>query len=282
MQARRLLRIELTVADLGRAEAFYSGALGFTAISQSKADPALAKLMGAERITQVGLHRGRQTLCLQSFETAGEPYPADVRTCDQMFQHIAIPVADMTAAYARLQPFVPPALSRSGPQQLPERSGGVTAYKFQDLEGHPLEILRFPDGHQDGIDHSAIVVAEVERSIAFYQDTLGLRVTARQLNHGPEQDRLDGLDSAEVEVVALEPQQGTPHVELLAYRAPPVRPARQLRPCDIAATRLVLEVEGLTNEAVALADGSRALLTHDPDGHALLLIEPLIRPGALR
>ena len=248
MQARRLLRIELTVADLGRAEAFYEAALGFVAISRGEADPALAKLLGAERITQAGLHRGGQTLLLQCFEPPGKPYPAGAGSCDQAFQHIAVPVSNMAAAY-----------------------------KFRDGEGHPLELLRFPDGHDDGIDHSAIVVADAERSIAFYRDTLGLRVAARQLNHGMEQDRLDGLDGARVEVVALAPRQGTPHVELLAYQSPPVRPASPLRPCDIAATRLVLEVDGLPGEAVALADGSRALLTHDPDGHALLLVA-----GALR
>ncbi len=274
MQARRLLRVELTVADLGRAEAFYEAALGFTAISRGVADPALAKLLGAARITQAGLHRGGQTLLLQCFEPPGEPYPADARSCDGAFQHIALPVADMAAAYARLQPFALPAISQGGPQHLPQRSGGSTACKVRDGEGHPLELLRFPDGHEGGIDHSAIAAADAERSIAFYRDTLGLRVAARQLNHGPEQDRLDGLDGARVEVVALEPQQGTPHVELLAYQSPTPRPAPPLRPCDIAATRLVLEVDGLPAEAATLADGSRALLVHDPDGHALLLIEP--------
>ena len=277
MQAQRLLRVELTVSDLGRAEAFYEAALGFVAISRGEADPALARLLGAERITQAGLHRGGQTLLLQCFEPPGEPYPTGSRSCDQVFQHIAVPVADMAAAYARLQPFAPPPLSRGGPQQLPQRSGGAAAYKFRDGEGHPLELLRFPDGHDDGIDHSAIVVVDAERSIGFYRDTLGLRVAARQINHGVEQDRLDGLDGARVEVVALAPRHGIPHIELLAYQSPPVRPGAQLRPCDIAATRLVLDVDGLPGEAAVLADGSRALLTHDPDGHALLLIA-----GALR
>ena len=114
MQAQRLLRVELTVADLGRAEAFYEAALGFVAISRGEADPALARLLGAERITQAGLHRGGQTLLLQCFEPPGEPYPTGSRSCDQVFQHIAVPVADMAAAYARLQPFAPPPLSRRG------------------------------------------------------------------------------------------------------------------------------------------------------------------------
>lgn len=30
--------------------------------------------------------------------------------------------------------------------RLPESSGGVTAFKFRDPDGHPLELLAFPDG----------------------------------------------------------------------------------------------------------------------------------------
>ena len=124
-----------------------------------------------------------------------------------------------------------------------------------------------------GIDHSAIAVLDAERSIAFYRDHLGLRIGARQTNTGVEQDRLDGVAPAQVDVVALEPAEPTPHVELLAYLTPPGRPAAAMRPHDIAATRLVLAVTGLPDPAVRLADGSRAALIQDPDGHHLLLVE---------
>lgn len=264
MNARRLLRIDLTVADLDRAERFYTAALGFTLAGGKPVDPALAALLGAEAIKQTVLHRGEQSIALQEFRSAGAPYPAGASACDQSFQHFAMPVADMAEAVARLRATP---ISIGGPQRLPQRSGGAIAFKFRDPDGHPLELIEFPDRSIGGIDHSAIVVADAERSIAFYHDTLGLRLGARQLNTGPEQDRLDGLEGARVEVVALLPGTPTPHLELLAYRSPAVRPAPPAGPNDVVATRLVLEVN-------SLPDGRRAALIADPDGHKLLLVTP--------
>ncbi len=264
VRAARLLRVELTVAELTPAENFYVDALGFTSLGRSDVDPGTAALLGADRVRQVLLRRGGQLLALQAFRPAGAPYPADAIACDQVFQHIALPVPDMRLAYARLLPFSAAPISGDGPQQLPEASGGAVAYKFRDPDGHPLELIEFPDHHGDGIDHSAIAVTDAERSIAFYCGELGLTVAARQTNTGPEQDALDGLQGARVDVVALQPGQATPHIELLAYRAPPGRPAGPSRPRDVAAARLVLEAGGLPDGQPRLA--------HDPDGHALVLL----------
>ena len=266
IQATRLLRIELTVADLPRSEAFYVDALGFERLRPDQSDPSTAGLLGAGGVRQAALHRGGQTLVLQQFDQPGQPYPSDARACDQVFQHFALPVPDMAFAYGRLLPLLPAAISIGGPQHLPQRSGGATAFKFRDPDGHPLELIQFPDAHIGGIDHSAIAVMDVERSLTFYRDHLGLRMAARQTNSGVEQDRLDGLAGAVVDVVALEPAQATPHVELLGYRAPAGRPAGALRLNDMAATRLVLEVTGMPTE------GDQTVLRHDPDGHALVLV----------
>ena len=271
MRVRRLLRIELTVAELARAERFYAGALGFEPVRQEEVAPAMAALLGAERVRQVVMRRGGQTLVLQAFQPEGQGYPADAVACDQVFQHFALPVPDMDAAYARLLAFAPIPISHGGPQQLPQESGGAVAFKFRDPDGHPLELIQFPDRHGDGIDHSAIAVADVERSIAFYRG-LGLQVATRQTNTGVEQDRLDGLGGAIVDVVGLAPEQATPHIELLGYSTPPGRPTATSQPGDIAATRLVLEVTDLPATAATLMDGTRALLTPDPDGHLLMLV----------
>ena len=93
---------------------------------------------------------------------------------------------------------------------LPESSGGVTAFKFRDPEGHPLELLAFPTHRTPprwqaaahpglflGIDHSAISVRNTERSLAFYRQ-LGLRLSAGSLNERNEQQHLDALDRPEV------------------------------------------------------------------------------------
>ena len=222
------------------------------------------------------LHRGLESLELARFEPAGAPYPAGSRSNDLWFQHCALTTADIEAAYARLRRTGYTAISLNGPQRLPQSSGGVTAFKFRDPEGHPLELIAFPDrpGAPDGIDHSAIAVSDAGRSGAFYA-ALGLRIGSRGVNTGSEQDALDGLQGVTVDVVSLVPPTPSPHVELLGYRAPPGRTALPVHPADIAASRLVLAATGLEQHpgAVTLQDGSRACLTHDPDGHGLLMLQ---------
>ena len=271
MKADRLIRFELTVADLAAAERFYAGLPDIVVTGRDSADPAMAALLGVQRIEQVTLRRGEQVVVLQQFHPPGAPYPAGTVACDQHFQHFALPVSNAAAATAGLPDAATP-VSVGGAQALPPASGSATAYKFRDPEGHPLEFIHFADGHLGGIDHSAIVSADVERSIAFYRDCLGLTVAGRQTNRGPAQDRLDGLTDTVVEVVALQPRTATPHVELLAYRSPPVQPGSPLAPNDVAATRLVMAVDVVPQPCVALADGSAAALIRDPDGHLLLLI----------
>ena len=182
---------------------------------------------------------------------------------------------DITAAYARLTgyPFTP--ISRDGPQLLP---GGIVAFKFRDPDGHPLELIQpvsVDPATRDGIDHSAISVSDVAGSVAFYEAALGLTSRSRQVNTGPAQDALDGLDGTAVDVLGLFPSGPGPHVELLGYKTPAGLSRSPGIPADIAATRLVFSVAGLAFQpgTVRLADGSTATLQHDPDRHALLLVE---------
>ncbi len=183
-----------------------------------------------------------------------------------LFQHCAIRVADMAAAMARLDRvggWRP--ISTDGPQTLPPNTGGVTAFKFRDPDGHPLELLAFPDRRDGplfaGIDHSAISVADVGRSIAFYE-ALGLRVAGRSLNAGIEQSRLDAIDGATVDVVSLALPSGTPpHVELLGYRGAFDRAAwPPVAIDDVVSTALVFE-----------SGRSTAATLRDPDGHVLVV-----------
>ena len=248
----RIDRFRLVSTDTARLAAFYAAAFD----AQVRADTTLA--IGNERIELI------------AFDEPGKPYPADVIASDVTFQHLALVVPDMDAAYARLREidgWRP--ISRGGPQRLPPNTGGVTAFKFRDPEGHPLELLEFPRNAAParwknseassiaiGIDHTAISVADVDASVAFYQ-SLGLRVNNRSTNHGVEQDRLDGLDDTCVEVIALSPPEPTPHIELLCYKTRRSVVAAESR--DIAATRVVFIGDATLGEL------------HDPDGHRLIV-----------
>ena len=212
----------------------------------------------------------------------GAAYPDDVPCWSPLFQHFAIVAGDMAAAVDRLaQVGGWTAISDGGPQTLPAASGGVTAFKFRDPEGHPLELiaLQGPAASQRPtlhIDHSAISVRDSAGSAAFYE-VLGFQVGARSFNHGPEQDRLDGLENAQVEVTALlTDDHPAPHVELLGYRGDWRRPA----PADlgdVAATRMVFRA--INADALGairarlpghvIDDRGGSLLLRDPDGHLL-------------
>jgi catechol 2,3-dioxygenase-like lactoylglutathione lyase family enzyme len=236
---------------------------------------------GGARAITLGL--GDEVVELLQFDRPGRPYPNGAVSSDLLFQHFAIIVADIQLAYQRLVSVGGwTAISLDGPQQLPASSGGVTAFKFRDPDGHPLELLAFPGGwipkHWQarsignlflGIDHSAIGVADSVASIAFYEG-MGLQVAARSLNTGPEQERLDAVNHAQVEVTALAPEQTTPHVELLCYRSVVRGESVIVRSNDVAATRLVFEVDGPSSEGATAPQG-----VIDPDGHHLVLSAPI-------
>jgi catechol 2,3-dioxygenase-like lactoylglutathione lyase family enzyme len=286
--AQCLARIEMVCGDPQALAEFYQAAFGF--IRSGRGLPS-AKGGGIE------LRLGGQTIRLIRAEPDGRSYPADVAGWSPLFQHIAIVVADMTRAYAHLSTipgWIP--ISTSGPQVLPVASGAVSAFKFRDPEGHPLELIAFPTGGVPpqwqmtspavclGIDHSAVSVSSTAVSADFYE-SLGLDRSGGSLNVGREQAMLDDVPEAVVEVTALTPARTTPHVELLCYQGDFDRrvPAQAVN--DATATRLVLTVENRAALEAICAHASRALLSgpelcednryqallHDPDGHLICL-----------
>jgi len=308
MAVMRIGRISFTTADADRLAAFYRQAFGFEAMAtEHHGGTSFAQLTGVEgaQARALPLRLGEQTIELLAFTPRGAPYPADIGCDDPRFQHIAIVVADMETAYSQLRACAGwTAITRPAPQRLPASSGAVTAFKFRDPEGHPLELIAFPpndvpphwrqatqrNGPCLGIDHSAIVVSGTAPSVAFYQQVLGFSVAGGSLNRGREQEQLDAVPDAVVEVTALDPGAANPpHLELLCYRSPGPPPGAHaaLRSNDIAATRLTLEVDDLpaleqrlaaarvpfiSAGTVVLPDNRPALLVRDPDGHALLLL----------
>jgi catechol 2,3-dioxygenase-like lactoylglutathione lyase family enzyme len=280
LQAERILRISRVVSDLGRAEAFYRDGLGFSTIAQERLDkPTIATLIpGDGDAEEIVMRLGAQEITLVRFSARGRPYPPDSRSDDLWFQHLAVVVSDMDAAYAHLSShsgWRP--VSEGGPQLLPPSNGAVRAFKFRDPDGHPLELIWFPPEQGRsvwqgdtlhtpflGIDHSALAVASMPRSLDFYC-ALGLRVSDRSLNHGSAQARLDGLPSARVRVTGLRPASAAgPGLELLCY-CPPGRPAGVTSPNDVVTDWVTLAASPLP--------GASPCAVRDPDGHRLVLVD---------
>jgi hypothetical protein len=112
---------------------------------------------------------------------------------------------------------------------------------------------------------------------------MGLVRTASSLNVGREQEKLDDIVGAVVEVTALSPpMQVVPHVEPLCYRGNFDRRQLLTNLNDVAETQLIFEVERdvleaivarnttVSNALVSQSGGSR-VLRRDPDGHLLCL-----------
>ena len=214
---------------------------------------------------------------------------------------MSIVVNDMTRAHQRVMAnrgFRP--ISRDGPVRLPDSSGGVTAFKFRDRDGHPLELLAFPegrvpaawrdaDGTFPGVDHTAIAVSHSARSTEFYGSVFGFSVGIRTENCGPEQTALNDVEDVRVSVTQLAPDLPAPRLELLRYRAGTRRPiAAETASNNIVATHSVVRVVSLDAIAAALArrgtpladrdlmtlqGGMRAALVAGPDGHRFLVEE---------
>jgi catechol 2,3-dioxygenase-like lactoylglutathione lyase family enzyme len=305
--------IGMTVSGMERSVAFYSRVLGFETVSnvevQGEAWERLQGVFGL-RMRVVRMRLGDEAIELTEYLTPrGRPVPADSRSNDRWFQHVAIIVSDMDRAYARLREAGVEHASPA-PQRLPDwnpSAGGIRAFYFKDPDGHPLEILWFPPDKGParwqqrggrlflGIDHTAIVVADTGRSLACYRDTLGLRVVGESENHGPEQERLNNVFGARLRITTLKAATG-PGVELLEYLTPrDGRPApADARANDLAhwQTRLLVGDAEAAHRVVragtcggiispgVVAPGEpglgfdRGALLRDPDGHALQVVQP--------
>ncbi|MBL8900714.1 MAG: VOC family protein [Planctomycetes bacterium] len=226
----------LPVADLERSIAFFTEVLEFRLVARHEVEGERWERFLAVfplRLEIAVLSLGDERLELWQYWA---PHASDangtVQPNDAAFQHIAIVVSDMARAYAKLRAHRVRHAS-SGPQRLPDwnpNAGGIEAFYFRDPDLHYLELIAFPPGKGEerwqakdrlflGIDHTAIAVADTERSLAFYRDALGFRVAGTSENHGHEQERLNGVFASRVRITTLRAPRG-PGIELLEYLAP--------------------------------------------------------------
>ncbi len=302
--------IALTVSDMDRSVAFYSSVLRFQTVGDTVvAGAGYDRLQGVpgSRIRVVRLRLGVDTLQLMAWAgPPGRPAPADARSNDRWFQHVAIIVSDMDSAYAALEAHGVRRVSPA-PQRLPDwnpNAGGIRAFYFRDPDDHPLEILQFPAGKGDpkwrraegrlflGIDHTAIVVASTDASLRFYRDLLGLRIAGKSLNYGPEQERLNNVPGARLRITSLRAPTG-PGIEFLEYVSPRdgrAAPADE-RANDLVhwqtivasadpaglATRLTTAGARFVSPGVVRVEDralgfDRGFLVRDPDGHVVQVI----------
>jgi len=141
-----------------------------------------------------------------------------------------------------------------------------------------------------GLDHVAVTSGDLERSIGFYRDLLGLTLRSRGDGFGPAEHEITGIDAAEVRWADLELPHGQV-LELIEYvdpRGTPSRPAVNdpgathisLRVSDIEAIhhRLTDANVSVRSRPVTITEpgewqGARCFYASDPDGVTVELIE---------
>jgi catechol 2,3-dioxygenase-like lactoylglutathione lyase family enzyme len=302
-QVRAVGAVGFTVSDVDRSAEFFAKVLSFEKVSEYEVlGPEYEHLTGVfgARARIVRMRLGAETIELTEYlAPKGRAIPADMRSNDRAFQHIAIIVSDMDKAYAWLRQHKVQHAS-TGPQTLPEwnkSAAGIKAFYFRDPDGHFLEILSFPAGKglprwQDktrlflGIDHTAIVVTDTDASLRFYRDLLGLRIAGESENYGTEQEHLNNVFGARLRITALRAENG-PGIEFLEYVAPSDGrlSSSDLRANDLVfwQTQLITKtlpqvVERARKEKFAVTggivkhEGRNAAYVRDADGHTMALI----------
>jgi catechol 2,3-dioxygenase-like lactoylglutathione lyase family enzyme len=312
----RVKMIGFTVADLDRETEFFVKLLQFQKVADfrvvgSEYDRMQGVFNANMRI--VHLQLGEQIVELTSYVSppTGRPIPVPSYSNDLWFEHVAIVVRDMDAAYKLLQDANVRQISAQ-PITIPQSNSGaagIKALKFRDPENHDLELIYFPPGKGNsfwqkptnrlflGIDHTAMTVGSTDRSVAFYRDLLGLEVGGTTLNTGSTQEVLDNLFNDTCLVTAMMPALAPPHVEFLDYKTPP---GGRPMPADTKSNDLwhwqtsvvTKEIQALTDrlrkagaqfitpdvvaipqEAQAKLGFKKSVMVRDPNGHAIRLIE---------
>ncbi len=302
--------VGMTVSDMNRSVAFYS-ALAFQKVSDvevlGEQYEHLEGVFGA-RMRIVRMQLGNEFVDLTEYlAPRGRPIPVDSRSNDLWFQHIAIVVRDMDQAFEKLRALKVQFVS-TGPQTLPASlpaAAGIKAFYFRDPDQHNLEVIYFPPGKGDprwqektdklflGIDHTAIGISNTDASLKFYRDLLGLRKAGESENFGTEQEHLNQVFGAHLQITGMRAASG-PGIEFLEYLTP--RDGRA-RPADVHANDIVhwqtmIKTDDVDLMAKKLRDArvgfvstgiivipndksgfSKGTLVSDPDGHDLLLIQ---------
>ncbi len=310
-KATAVAGVSITVEDLDREVDFFTKVLDFQKVKEeTQSGEEVAKLYGLPEKTAsvqvVTLQLGSEKIQLLDFDgEPSRPVAADTRSNDLWFQHLAIVVSDIDAAYQKLLENKVVHVSTS-PQTLPDylpNAAGIKAFYFRDPEGHNLELIWFPAGKGNprwqpstvgrepstvflGIDHTAIGIADTDTSMAFYRDALGLVHGGHSENYGTEQEHLNQVFGARLDINGLHADAGF-GVEFLRYIAPPGGrsfPADS-RPTDLWHYQTELEVDDLPkmleklekqgfrkiSSGVAQIGNAEMFLLRDPDGHAVLL-----------
>ena len=142
-------------------------------------------------------------------------------------------------------------------------------------------------------DHTGITVSNLERSLAFWRDVLGLELSHTAHQTGELAREITGVTGSEIKLAVLKTLSGH-KIELLEYLAPPDRKHSDVRPCDVGHVHVALLVDDLDAILEKIAGsgwkaagkqqtlktgpnaGKRVVYVRDPDGTTIEFMQPPI------
>ena len=151
-----------------------------------------------------------------------------------------------------------------------------------------------------GLDHAGLTVADLDRSLAFYEGLLGLPVAAVSLLESAEIEAVVGHPGARLRIADLAlPSGGV--LELIVYEVPDEPPVRTrhtqagtahialqvVNLAEVHARLLAAGADLISTEPVPVSGegefaGSVVLYVRDPDGNVIELIERPAPPERVR
>ena len=140
------------------------------------------------------------------------------------------------------------------------------------------------------VRHFGIVVTDMEKSLKFYRDLLGLRIKIDALEEGPFIDAMSGLKNIKVRTIKMNADEGNTLIELLCYESHKRERKENNEIPNIGASHPAFTVENLDYEYKRLRekgvefncppqispDGkAKVTFCYDPDGVPIELVEEL-------
>ncbi|MEU1956037.1 VOC family protein [Nocardia rhamnosiphila] len=224
----------VTVTDMRTSLRYYREGLGLEVVAETSGDGHLRvelELPGTDCVW-----------ALEEYRTS-DRYLASSRPCDPGFAHLCLYVGDADGVFDRLQSLgftsrAPVATVPSGAHK-----GARNVYTL-DPDGFVVELYERPGAAGPsvvtGFFHHGLTVAEIEPTLAFWQQSLGAPVLRRSAAPGSMAGIITGLDYERMETAFVGLDDGV-SIEIFEYQGIERHPALA-RAVDPGSSRLALRV----------------------------------------
>ena len=121
------------------------------------------------------------------------------------------------------------------------------------------------------IRHFGIVVNDIEKSLHFYRDLLGLQIYRDMVEEGKFIDTILGLQNVRVRTIKMSAENGNTLVELLEYQSHAGKKRENYEIFDLGASHIAFTVEDINQEYKKLKEQGILFTTEpktSPDGKA--------------